>query len=74
MFHRADIIHSHPEIQSGAIVFVGTRVPVQNLLDYLSAGETLAAFLEDFPSVSEEQARGALALAGQALSTSASPS
>jgi uncharacterized protein (DUF433 family) len=74
MFQRADIIHSDPEIQSGAMVFVGTRVPLQNLLDYLSGGESLSAFLADFPSVTEEQARGALQLAGQALSSGARPS
>ena len=71
MFQRADILQSDPEILSGTTVFVGTRVPVQNLLDYLSAGETLDSFLEDFPSVTREQAQAALELAGKALSTGA---
>lgn len=41
---------------SGAPVFAGTRVPVQSLLDYLAAGHPLDEFLEDFPTVSREQA------------------
>ena len=73
MFQRADILHSHPEIQSGALVFVGTRVPVQNLLDHLAAGDNLDAFLTDFPSVSREQAQAALELASKALSAGARP-
>ena len=43
------------EIMGGAAVFVDTRVPAQTLLDYLESGETLAAFLADFPSVSRER-------------------
>ena len=42
-------------ILGGIPVFRGTRVPVQNLLDYLATGETIDAFLDDFPSVSREQ-------------------
>ena len=53
-------IHSDPEIMGGTPVFVGTRVPLQTLLDYLEAGDPLDEFLEDFPSVSREQAVGAL--------------
>lgn len=45
----------------GTPVFVGTRVPFQTLLDYLEAGEPLGEFLDDFPSVSREQAMAALA-------------
>jgi len=44
------------EILSGAVVFAGTRVPVQTLLDYLEEGDTLDSFLEDFPTVSREHA------------------
>ncbi len=61
------VVHSHPEIMSGALVFVGTRVPVQNLIDYLAAGDSLEKFLDAFPSVSREQATAALELAGDAL-------
>ena len=50
------IVHSDPEIVSGTPVFVGTRVPAQALVDYLEGGETLDEFLDDFPSVSREQA------------------
>ena len=49
-------IHSDPEIMSGTPVFVGTRVPVKTLFDYLKAGDPLDEFLDGFPSVSREQA------------------
>jgi uncharacterized protein (DUF433 family) len=61
------IVHSDPEIVSGEPVFVGTRVPVRNLLDYLEGGESLDEFLEDFPSVTREQAVAFLEEAGRAL-------
>jgi len=61
------VIHSDPEILSGAPVFVGTRVPLQNLIDYLAAGDSLEKFLDAFPSVTREQAIAALELAGDAL-------
>ena len=61
------IVHSDPEIVSGTPVFVGTRVPVQALLDYLEGGETIEEFLDDFPSVSREQAVAFLEEAGRAL-------
>ncbi len=51
------VISRSPDIMSGAQVFAGTRVPVQSLLDYLAAGHPLDEFLEDFPTVSREQAR-----------------
>ena len=57
----------------GTPVFVGTRVPVQTLLDYLAAGDPLDEFLEDFPSVSHDQAIAALRLAGQLLVNHANP-
>ena len=61
------IVHSDPEIVSGTPVFVGTRVPAQALLDYLEGGETIEEFLDDFPSVSREQAVAFLEEAGRAL-------
>ena len=61
------IVHSDPEIVSGTPVFVGTRVPAQALLDYLEGGETIEEFLDDFPSVSREQAIAFLEEAGRAL-------
>jgi uncharacterized protein (DUF433 family) len=50
------IIHSDPEIHSGDPVFVGTRVPVRTLVDYIEGGDSLEVFLENFPSVTREQA------------------
>jgi uncharacterized protein (DUF433 family) len=56
----ADIVVKDPEILGGTPVFRGTRVPFQNLLDYLEGGETLDEFLDDFPSVTREAAIAAL--------------
>ena len=44
-------------------MFTGTRVPIQNLIDYLEAGDSIYTFLEDFPTVKKEQAIGALEFA-----------
>lgn len=66
------LITRSPDRVSGAAVFAGTRVPVQTLIDYLEAGDSLDAFLEDFPSVSREHAVGVLQLARQALDAQAS--
>jgi uncharacterized protein (DUF433 family) len=60
-------VHIDPDILGGTPVFVGTRVPVQTLFDYLEAGDPLAEFLEDFPTVSREQAVAALEQARDAL-------
>ncbi|MEK6371369.1 MAG: DUF433 domain-containing protein [Acidobacteriota bacterium] len=65
--NRAQIVHSNPEILGGTPVFVGTRVPVQTLLVYLEGGETLEEFLDNFPTVSREQAIAFLEEAGRAL-------
>ena len=54
------VIHSDPEILGGTPVFIGTRVPAQTLIDYLEAGHPLNEFLDDFPSVTREQAVAAL--------------
>jgi uncharacterized protein (DUF433 family) len=67
MIVTASVIHSDPDILGGTPVFVGTRVPIRTLLDYLEAGDTLNEFLEDFPSVTREQAVAALELAKQML-------
>lgn len=64
---RHSVIHSDPEILGGTPVFVGTRVPVQALLDYLEAGHPLDEFLDDFPSVTREQAVAALEEAKRVL-------
>lgn len=59
------IIHSDPEIHSGDPVFMGTRVPVRTLLDYIEGGDSLDVFLDNFPSVSREQAVAFLEEAGR---------
>lgn len=63
------IIHSDPETLGGIPVFVGTRVPVQTLLDYLAEGASLDEFLDHFPTVTREQAIAALELAKEMLLT-----
>ncbi len=60
MTQRRAVVHSDPEILSGTPVFVGTRVPVKALLDYLERGHRLEDFLDDFPTVTREQAVTAL--------------
>jgi uncharacterized protein (DUF433 family) len=71
-------VHSHlitvdPEIHSGTPVFFGTRVPVKSLFDHLEAGDSLAVFLDDFPSVSKELAVAVLEQARAALTPDAHP-
>jgi uncharacterized protein (DUF433 family) len=53
---EAQVISRSPDIMSGASVFTGTRVPVQTIIDYLAGGHLLEEFLDDFPTVSREQA------------------
>jgi len=65
------VIHSDPEILGGTPVFVGTRVPVRNLIDYLEGGYSLDEFLDQFPSVSRDQAVAALEIAHQVLTSRA---
>lgn len=62
------VVHSDPEILGGVPVFVGTRVPFRNLIDYLEGGYSLEEFLDAFPSVSHEQAIAALEAAHEAVS------
>lgn len=54
-------------VMSGAVVFAGTRVPVQTLMDYLEEGGSIDEFLEDFPSVTREHAIAVLELAKESL-------
>lgn len=65
------LITCDAEIMSGTPVFKNTRVPIKNLIDYLETGESLDDFLEDFPSVSREQAVQTLKLAREVLLTQA---
>ena len=73
MTPTSSVVHSDPDILGGTPVFVGTRVPVRTLLDYLKAGDSLTDFLEDFPSVPRDQAVTALQLAMQMLVAHANP-
>lgn len=68
---QSPVAHSDPEICSGAPIFVGTRVPVATLFDYLEGGETLERFLDQFPSVSRDQALAALDFARSSVLDSA---
>ena len=61
------VVHSDPEVVSGTPVFVGTRVPVQTLVDYLEGGYSLDEFLDNFPSVRREQVHAFLEQATEAL-------
>jgi len=60
---RQEIISSDPEILGGTPVFAGTRVPVEILIDYLKAGDSLERFLAGFPTVRREQAQAFLEVA-----------
>ncbi len=66
---RDRIITQNPEILGGTPVFAGTRVPVEILIDYIKAGESLDRFLEGFPTVSREQAGSFLDIALQTVVT-----
>ena len=65
------VVHSDPDILGGTPVFVGTRVPFRNLIDYLERNHSLDDFLDSFPTVSREQAVAALEAAHQAVTTRA---
>ena len=67
------VVHRDPEILGGTPVFVGTRVPVKILFDYLEAGDSIEVFLDEFPSVRREQAVAALELAREAIVADAHP-
>ncbi len=56
MISLAGITQKDPDVLSGALVFVGTRVPVRSLFDYLEGGVSLEEFLRQFPSVKRAQA------------------
>lgn len=67
MAGHESVIQRSSEILGGTPVFTGTRVPVRTLLDYLEAGQPLSDFLEDFPTVSRDQAVAALEQAREVL-------
>ena len=57
---QSSVVHSDPDILGGTPVFVGTRVPVQALIDYIEGGHSLEKFLDDFPTVSRNIAVAAV--------------
>lgn len=65
------VVHSDPDILSGTPVFVGTRVPFRNLIDYLERNHSLDEFLDSFPTVSRDQVVAALEAAHEAVSARA---
>jgi uncharacterized protein (DUF433 family) len=71
MAEQFSVVHCDKEILGGTPVFVGTRVPLRNLIDYLEKGYSLDEFLDDFPSVSREQAVAVLEAAHDALTAHA---
>jgi uncharacterized protein (DUF433 family) len=73
MSELPEVVHVDPDILGGAPVFVGTRVPWRNLIDYIERGHSLDEFLDAFPSVTREQAIAALEAAHEALATRARP-
>jgi uncharacterized protein (DUF433 family) len=64
---KSDVISRDPEVVSGALVFKDTRVPVEVLIQHLTAGDTLETFLDDFPGVSREQAVAYLEMTPEAM-------
>ena len=62
-----ELIERDPEKMSGTPVFSGTRVPIKHLFDYLEAGDTLEEFLNQFPSVSRDQALAVLSASRESL-------
>jgi uncharacterized protein (DUF433 family) len=71
MMKLDQVVRRDPEILGGMPVFVGTRVPIRSLFDYLEGGDTLDEFLHQFPSVKREQAVALLDLAHQSVSPDA---
>ncbi len=67
------VIHRDPEILGGTPVFLGTRVPVRILFEYLEAGDSLEVFLDEFPSVRHEHTIAALELAREVVASDAHP-
>jgi uncharacterized protein (DUF433 family) len=60
LMKKSSVVHSDPGILGGTPVFVGTRVPVQALIDYFEGGHSLEEFLDDFPTVTRDLAIAAL--------------
>ena len=61
------VVRRDPDIHSGDLVFTGTRVPVENLVDYLKGGDSIEEFLQDYPTVQRWQLESYLELSAQGL-------
>ena len=70
---NANLVAVNPQVQGGVPVFAGTRVPVNNLFEYLEAGETLDQFLDDLPSLARDAAIAVLEQAREAVTPHAHP-
>ena len=70
MADSASAIQTDPEVQGGTPCFAGTRVPVSSLFDYLARGRSLDYFLEQFPSVTRDQAAAVIRQASKLLASS----
>ena len=66
---KEDVVSRDPNVLNGALVFTGTRVPVEVLVQHLAAGDSLEDFLEGFPGVSREQAVAYLEMTPEAVDT-----
>ena len=66
---KIDVITSNPEVMGGAVVFRGTRVPVETLFDHIEDGISIDEFLEGYPSVSRSQVEQVLDLAAEIFSS-----
>ena len=64
---KEDVVSRNPKVMNGALVFSGTRVPVEILIQHLAAGDSLEDFLVGFPSVSREQAVAYLEMTPEAV-------
>jgi uncharacterized protein (DUF433 family) len=65
--HKEEVVSRNPKVVNGALVFKGTRVPVEILIQHLTAGDSLDDFLDGFPSVSREQAVAYLEMTPEAI-------
>ena len=66
---KSEVVTIDPEILGGTPVFAGTRVPIESLFDHLESGVTLGEFLDDFPSVTREQAVQVLEMAEEIVTS-----
>lgn len=72
MLQQNQFITIDPETMGGVPVFKGTRVPIKALIDYLTDGDTIDTFIDEFPTVTREQAIGVMHVAMEALTPHAS--